>query len=125
MREAQNTQTVGTVGRDLDIDHFFSRMFFDRFHFTAGERQAFRQNLRGKRDVRIFFKPRERKFYLKLPQETHVVLEELPDVFDAVLEHGQAFDAHTECEARVLFRVYFHGLEDARVHHARAEDLQP
>src|SRR5918997_4753322 len=62
---------------------------------------------------------------LKLPQEAQVALEEEPQVGDAVLDHRHAVRAHPESEARVLFRVVADLLEDRRVHHSRAEHLEP
>ena len=60
-RETENAQTIGTVRRDLNVDHGLPRRLLDRLHFTAGHRQKFRQFLRENFDVDIFFKPADRK----------------------------------------------------------------
>ena len=62
---------------------------------------------------------------LKLLQELQVVLEEQPQVVDAVFQHGDAFHAHAESEARVFLRVDAAGNEDVGVAHATAEDFNP
>src|SRR5258708_37679553 len=61
----------------------------------------------------------------KLTQETHVVLKKYLDVVHAVFHHGQAVDAHAEGEAADFFRVVVHEAVDGRIHHARAEKLDP
>src|SRR6266850_3141711 len=62
---------------------------------------------------------------LKLFQESHVVFVEEADVVDAVAEHGDAFDAEAERPAGPDFRIVADVLEDLRMHHAAAGDLQP
>src|SRR6185437_14035579 len=73
----------------------------------------------------------------ELFEETHVAGVEVADVGDAVLDHGDALDAHAEGEAGDLFRVvgvvrrvelaafFSDGGEDVRVHHAAAEQFDP
>src|SRR5258708_3148725 len=61
----------------------------------------------------------------KLTQETHVVLKKYLDVVNAVFQHGQAIDAHAERETADFFRVVVHEAVHSRVHHARAEKLDP
>src|ERR1041385_84225 len=64
----------------------------------------------------------------ELLQEAHVAVEEQLDIVNTVLEHGDALDAHAECEAGNLLRVVaivFMELEDFRVHHAAAKQLDP
>ena len=41
----------------------------------------------------------------ELFQETDVVFEEQPQVLDAVFQHGDTFDAHTQGKAGVCFLV--------------------
>src|SRR5712664_1594118 len=54
-----------------------------------------------------------------------VVLEEDLDIVDAVLEHGQAIDAHAEGEAADFFRVVFDEAVDGGIYHAGAEKFNP
>lgn len=54
----------------------------------------------------------------KLPQESKVVLVEQTEVVDSKLQHGDAFDSHSEGEARDGLRVIAHHFEHLRVHHA-------
>src|SRR5262252_6255141 len=61
----------------------------------------------------------------ELPEEAEVVLEEQTDVVDPVLEHGHTLDAHAEGPARDLFRVVADIAKHLRVHHPRAQDLEP
>src|SRR5204862_8136549 len=64
----------------------------------------------------------------KLLQDADVVLEELPQVGDAVLEHRDPLDPHAEREALDAVRVVAVRLDEPehiRVHHPRAEDLDP
>src|SRR3990172_5769426 len=61
----------------------------------------------------------------ELAEEAQVVLEEEPDIVDAVLEHGDALDAHAEGPARHLLGVIAHIAEHVGMHHARAQDLDP
>ena len=63
--------------------------------------------------------------FLELRQEAHVVLVEKLDVGDAVLEHRNAIEAHSEREAGVLLRIVSDVLEHDRMNHAAAEDLHP
>src|SRR5436309_11733515 len=46
-------------------------------------------------------------------------------LFRSVLEHRDAVDAHAEGPAGDLFRVVADVAQHLRVHHARAEDLEP
>src|SRR5262245_5051147 len=61
----------------------------------------------------------------KLRQEPVVVLVKQPDVVDAVLEHGDALDAEPEREPGVALGVVADVLEDRRVDHPGAPDLDP
>ena len=40
-------------------------------------------------------------------------------------QHGDALDAHTEGKTTYFLGVVAHGLEHVRMHHARAQDLEP
>src|ERR1700675_2659485 len=60
-----------------------------------------------------------------LSQEAHVVLEEEPDVVDLVLEDGDPLHAHAEGPARDFLGVIPDIAQDVRVHHPRAQDLDP
>jgi len=62
---------------------------------------------------------------LKLFQELQVVLEEQPQVVDAIFQHGDALHTHAEGEARVLLRVDAAGNEDVGVAHAATQNLNP
>src|SRR5712664_868492 len=61
----------------------------------------------------------------ELLQEPQIVFVEQPDVVDAVLQHGHALEPEAERETGNLLRVVADGLEDGRMHHAAAEDLEP
>src|SRR5690242_1691620 len=61
----------------------------------------------------------------ELLQEAHVVLEKDLEVIDAVLQHGEAVDAHAEGEAADLLRVVIDKAVDGRIDHAGAEELDP
>src|SRR5215475_3748753 len=61
----------------------------------------------------------------ELPEEAQVVLEEEPQVVDAVLQHRDAFDAHAERPARVFLRIVADVLQHLRMHHPAPEDLEP
>jgi hypothetical protein len=53
-----------------------------------------------------FAEPNAQNEYLgELFEEAHVAGVEVADVGDAVLDHGDALDAHAESEAGDLFRV--------------------
>src|SRR5712691_9525078 len=61
----------------------------------------------------------------KLSEKPQVVLEEKPDVVDAVLEHGDTLDPHAERPPRDLFRIVADVAQHLRMHHSGAEDLEP
>src|SRR5580698_6160595 len=66
----------------------------------------------------------------ELTEEAHVAGVELADFADAVLHHGDAFDAHAESEAGDLFgivgRLFFGSEgEDGGIDHAASEKLDP
>src|ERR1019366_1910809 len=64
----------------------------------------------------------------ELFEEADVVVEVQAQVGDAVAQHGDPLDAHPEGEAGELFRVVAvlaDVLEDVRVDHPGAEDLEP
>ncbi len=63
--------------------------------------------------------------HAKLTQEAQVVLEEQPQILDAVLQHRDPLDAHAERPARHFLGVVADVAQHVRVDHARAEDLQP
>ena len=51
--------------------------------------------------------------------------QKLPDVLDAVPEHGHALGAHAEGKAGELERIVTSVAQHSRMDHAAAEDLQP
>src|SRR5262245_52208873 len=61
----------------------------------------------------------------RLSEEAEVVLVEQADVVDAVLEHGDALDPQPEGEAAHHAGVVADLLEDRRVHHPGAAQLDP
>ena len=61
----------------------------------------------------------------ELPQEPGVVLEQPPDVGDAVLAHRDALDPQPEGEARPLLRIVTDRLEDVGIDHPAAAELHP
>src|SRR5580692_12457867 len=64
-------------------------------------------------------------FSWKLSQEAHIILKKHLDIVDTILEHGQAVDADSEGEAAHLLRIVLDEAVDGRIHHARAEQLNP
>src|SRR6266567_2077482 len=61
----------------------------------------------------------------ELLQETQIVGVKLADIVDAVLDHGDAFDAHAPGEAGQTIGVISHPLQYARMDNTGAEDLPP
>ena len=79
-------------------------------------------------DVDEVGEPLERELHCpprELAQEALVALEEEAQVREAVLQQRHAVDPEAEREARVLLGIDRDALQDARVHHARAHDLDP
>src|SRR5215210_5792663 len=73
------------------------------------------------RDAQRYFLPN----VLELAQKAEVALEEEAKVRDAVLDHRHPVGARAEGEAGVPLGVVADLFEDRRVHHPRAEHLQP
>src|SRR5260370_7725118 len=61
----------------------------------------------------------------ELSQEAQVVLEEQPEVVDPVLEHRDALDPHAERPPGDLLGVVADVPQHLRMHHPRAQDLDP
>src|SRR5690348_3073632 len=61
----------------------------------------------------------------ELAEEADVVLKKNLNVVDLVFEHGEAVDAHAECEAADFFGVVVDEAVDGRIDHAGAEKLDP
>ena len=61
----------------------------------------------------------------ELPEKSDVVLEQQPDIIDAVMKHGDPLNAHSEGKARVFLRVVPDMSEHLRVDHTAAEALDP
>src|SRR2546426_5895217 len=61
----------------------------------------------------------------ELAEESEVVLEEEPDLGDAVPQHRDALEPHAEREARDLLGIVAHGAEHVGVHHPGAQHLEP
>ena len=61
----------------------------------------------------------------KLVQESQVVLKKQANIVDAVFEHRDALNAHTEGEAGNVLRIVADKSENCRVDHAGTENLQP
>src|SRR5258708_4042446 len=61
----------------------------------------------------------------ELGEEADVVLEEQPDLGNAVPQHGDAFEAHSKREAGDLLRIVADRAEHVRMHHAGAQHLEP
>src|SRR4029079_19324530 len=62
---------------------------------------------------------------LELLEAPDVALDEQPHVSDPVPHHRDALDPETEREARVSLGIDPAVLEDLRVHHPGAEQLEP
>ena len=58
-------------------------------------------------------------------EEAEVVFEVVAEVVDLPFEHGDALNAHAECESAVLFGIYARGFEHIGVDHAASHDFQP
>src|SRR5437762_14131747 len=61
----------------------------------------------------------------ELAEETEIVLEEEPDLGDAVPQHRDPLEPHPEREAGHLLRIVTHGAEHVGVHHPGTEHLEP
>src|SRR5437588_12607439 len=64
----------------------------------------------------------------KLFQKSHIPLKKQLNVIDAVLQNRDAVDAHAKskpADLRRVVAVVLHELEDVRVNHATAENLDP
>ncbi len=59
----------------------------------------------------------------KLPQKPHIVFGKQPQVFDLVLDHCNALEAHPEGEAGVLLGVDATTFQHVRVYHAATTDF--
>jgi hypothetical protein len=67
-----------------------------------------------------------RKFQsLKLPQESFLILIQVPDVIDLVPQHGYAIHADAEGEALMLRGVQAAHAQHFRTHHAAAQHFNP
>ena len=62
---------------------------------------------------------------LELREEPQVVLEIVTQVVDLPLEHRDALQTHSEGETAVLAAVDSGSLEDIRINHSAAHDLEP
>ena len=103
----------------------------DALDLGAGQRQPRRELLGRERRVAVLAQPFERDEHQRrseLLEEAHVVVEVQAQVGDAVAQHRDPLDAHPEREAGDalgVVAVLAHVLEDVRVDHAGAEDLEP
>ena len=61
----------------------------------------------------------------ELPQKPQIVLKQQPDIGDAVFPHSEPFDAEAERPAGIFFAVDSDGVENIRVNHTAAADLDP
>src|SRR5271166_2614283 len=67
-------------------------------------------------------------FSRKLLQEAHVALVEQLDLFHLILQDRDALHAHSErksADLRRVVTVLLHKIEDVRIHHAAAQQLDP
>src|SRR5438552_6579293 len=55
----------------------------------------------------------------------NVVLEQLPEIGDAVFQHCDAVDTHAPGKALIDIRVDAAGAQHVRMHHAAAENFEP
>src|SRR5512139_1097616 len=62
---------------------------------------------------------------VELLEEAEIVLEEQPQVVDAIAQHGEALDAEAEGKADESLGVDVDVPEDVGVHHAASQHLQP
>src|SRR5689334_24462813 len=60
-----------------------------------------------------------------MPEPAQVRLEEGAQVRNAIFEHRDAIEAHAESPALIALRVEPARLDDGRMHHAAAQDLEP
>jgi hypothetical protein len=131
-RDADDRHAVRPVRGDLEVDDRIVAERVDPFDGESADGHRCGDVLRRARDVDEFAQPRKKDLHRlnpsdngKLLQKSEVVLVEHPDVLDAVLEHRDALHAEAEREATDLLRVVADRLEDGRMHHAAAEDLEP
>src|SRR5574337_1242853 len=61
----------------------------------------------------------------ELLEEAKVVAVKQADVIDAVLEHGDTRRPQAKGESGIAFRIVSDARQDIRMHHPRAQDLEP
>src|SRR5690625_179130 len=61
----------------------------------------------------------------ELVQKTDIIFIERPDIVNAVAEHRNPVNAHTECIPGHLFGIEIHSPEDVGIHHAGSQYFKP
>ena len=127
-------------GDDPGHDEGGQRAFLDLFEFESDGGQLVGDGAQVSVGVEVLFEPIKGEFHGLAPpdqrreklrfeavvlQPAHVAVEEGPQVGNAVLEHGQSFDADAESKALILVRVEAAIAQHIRVHHAGTEHLKP
>ena len=62
---------------------------------------------------------------LELPQEPDIILEIMPDVLNAIQEHGNPFDSHSKGKTSVFVTVDVAGFQHVGIDHAATQYLKP
>ena len=65
------------------------------------------------------------QYAVELVEEAHVVLEVEAEVTHTILQHCDTLNSHTKGKARIDLRVDTVGLQDIRIYHTAAHNLQP
>ena len=60
----------------------------------------------------------EERWSSELSEETHIVLEQQPDIVNAVTENRGTLNTKTECEPGILLGIIANIPEDIRMNHA-------
>src|SRR5690606_40513745 len=107
----------------------------DPLDFKAGHGQALGELLDRLADLDPLAQPLDTDLHVsslfrpvpstKLPQEAKVVLEEDPQIIDAVAQHGKPLQAGAKGVAGITLGIDADVAEDLWMHHAAAEHFQP
>ena len=103
--------------RHADVDH--------ALHLDGRREQPVGDLLRSRVDGDVLAEPGERRAHQNWLQQSRVVAPELAEIGDAVPEHGDPLEPPAEREPRVPLGVVADELEEVRVDHPRAADLDP
>ena len=131
-----DAQPVG-VGMRIDLEHAADQETTeiavdvgysdveDPLDLRRGREEPFGDLARRRVHRDVLAQPRHRDVHRELLQEARIVAPELAQIGDPVPEHRDPLEPPAECEARVPLGVVADELEEVRIDHARAADLDP